>query len=439
MRKIWMLIIMFCLCIVSVPVSAAEPSIRVGLVANQPSVVISATCDYTIKDDNTEKVLGEFKPGEKTILARDGQLISINGKAYKTDMVSVIKKTNADNYIEVNKRLYRGSISIHKTINKNGLTVVNTLGLEDYLCGVIAMEISPLWNKEAVKAQAVAARSYAMANMGKFAYDGYDVSDGTDSQVYGGKSSEHPNGNAAVIETKGVVVTYKNKVISAFFHNNSGGYTENSENVWGTYLPYIRAVEDYDHSSPYYKWEKHYKVEDFEKVLISSGYNIGKLAAIQLSKLDKPPVTEDDRGVSGRIKSLDIIGTNGSYEISGNKLRSMFGLKSTLFDINLIVPPPSKLEIPITDSYGDREIKKVEVTLEPYKEKGFVADKENIRRVTGRPGEEILITGFGWGHGLGLSQWGAKIMAENGPKDDAEYYKTILKHYYQGVEITKLY
>jgi stage II sporulation protein D len=150
-------------------------------------------------------------------------------------------------------------------------------------------------------------------------------------------------------------------------------------------------------------------------------------------------VNAPDRGVSGRVKNLRLIGSAGSVQISGTKFRSIMGLDSTLFEVKAVVPSQKSIEVEITDSYGDRDKKTIEVNLPPYPEKRLATDNENICRLSGRPNETLLISGFGWGHGLGLSQWGAKAMAEKGPAGDTAYFKEILKHYYTGVDIQKVY
>ena len=201
----------------------------------------------------------------------------------------------------------------------------------------------------------------------------------------------------------------------------------------------MRGVVDFDQKSPHFKWEKEISPQQLENALKNDGYNIGKLAAIHLSKLTSPPVAEEDRGVSGRVKTLQLVGSNGSVELSGTKFRALLSLDSTLFDIDVIVAARKVLDFSITDNAGDRENKHVELNLPSNKEKGLVTDTQSIRRITGRADEKLLITGYGWGHGIGLSQWGAKAMAEQALAGDTTYYQTILKHYYQGVHIVEVY
>ncbi|MDF2874285.1 MAG: SpoIID/LytB domain protein [Sporomusa sp.] len=394
-----------------------EPSLRVGILTNQPSVQISANANYDLVDTGAGKKLASFRAGDRiTIGMQDGVLV-INGAAITAKGIDVVvKKDDALYYIEqlvqVNKRRYRGDLSIHRTAGKAGLTVVNTLPVEQYLYGVIKNEISPEWPLEAVKAQAVAARTYAMANYNKHKADGFDVCSTTDCQVYGGRESEAPRSLEAVNATRGLVLLYNGKLITAYFHSSSGGYTENSENVWLASLPYLRGVADFDQNCPAFKWEKKLTIAEFNQAISKAGYNIGSLQAIELSPLGNPPVTSTDRGVSGRVKTVRLLGASGSVQVSGTKMRSMLDLKSALFDINLTATVPK--------------------TVLP-------AYSPNTHFINGNPTDFIMVTGFGWGHGVGLSQWGAKAMAEKDQPGNTEYFKEILKHYYQGVQIKKAY
>lgn len=416
-----------------------EPLIRVGILTNQISILVSADTEYELVDSHG-KTVGKYKPLEKVAVSTRNTGIAVNGVVVETATISIQPLSgNGEQYIEVNKRKYRGDIDIHRTIGKAGLTAVNTLPVEQYLYGIVAKEISPEWPMEAVKAQAVAARTYAMFNFKKHQADGFDVCATTDCQVYGGYDSEAARSSKAVDETKGMVAMYRGKLIAAYFHSSAGGYTESSENVWGTYLPYLRAIADFDQKGPRYKWERKYSPTELEQLLKNAGYDVGKLKTIEFSKLGNAPMQLPDRGVSGRVKTLQITGSTGNVNITGAQLRTLLGLPSTLFDIQTVLPVKNNLEFEITDSYGDREMKKVEVNVAPYPEKGFVTDKDTIRRITYRQDETIVISGFGSGHGIGLSQWGAKAMAEKAPANDTEYFKTILKHYYQGVEIQKAY
>jgi stage II sporulation protein D len=417
---------------------AAAPLIRVGIWTNQTNIILSAESAFSLVDAGSNETLGEYKAGEKVAVSVAGTGITVKGGKVAARELLVVPAGKAA-AIEVNRRHYRGAINVRRTTGKNGLTVVNTLPLEEYLYGIITGEISPAWPQEAVKAQAVAARTYALYSLGKHKDDGFDVCATTDCQVYGGKTAEDPRATRAVDDTRGLVATYEGKPIAAYFHGSGGGYTENSENVWGRRLSYLRGVADHDANSPHYRWEKPLTRKDIEEALASAGIKIGTLQGIELSPLTKPPVAAPDRGISGRITELRLIGSAASIMVSGAKLRTILGLNSTLFDIKITLPTVKTVEFEVTDSYGDRNIKTVPVNVKPMPEKNPNLEKPSIRRISGLANETVIFTGFGWGHGLGLSQWGAKAMAEKAPAGDTAYFRQILKHYYTGIEISKLY
>jgi stage II sporulation protein D len=441
--KLFTILVSLLICLFSsmVPTQAnpLENNIRVGIWSNQRNFIISSDTYFEIINGDTGKILEHLSANEKaTISFKDNEII-VNGKRTGALKLSVFKISNgSESSIEVNRKKYQGNIDIHITNGKTGMTVVNTLPIEQYLYGIIGKEISPEWPLEAVKAQVVAARTYAYYSLNKHQNDGYDVCATTDCQVYGGIDSETPRVIKAIDATVGQVMLYQGKPIQAFFHSSSGGYTENSENVWGTYLPYLRGVVDYDQKSPQYKWEKTIFPSELEESISKAGYAIGAIRAIELSPLGIQPMNNIDRGVSGRIKGIRFIGTAGSIQLTGENLRKILALKSSLIDIQVMVPVQKNIEFEISDKIGNQGNKKVEINIPPSKEKGYFTDKEDIRRIGGRPNEIIVISGFGFGHGIGLSQWGAKAMAEKGPKDDPTYYKEILRHYYQGIEIKKV-
>ncbi|MDF2571592.1 MAG: SpoIID/LytB domain protein, partial [Sporomusa sp.] len=373
------------------------------------------------------------------ITLKNGEF-AINGlSTTATGVEVIIKKDEAlfavEQHVLVNKRRYRGEISIRNTTGKSGMTVINTLPIEQYLYGIIKNEISPEWPLESVKAQAVAARTYALANYNKHKADGFDVCATTDCQVYGGRESEAPRALEAVDATRGLVLTYNNKLITAYFHSSSGGYTENSENVWSSAQPYLRGVADYDQNCQYFKWEKKLTLAEVNQAISKAGYNIGSLQAIELSPLATPQVFSTDRGVSGRVKNVRLLGTDGSVQVSGEKLRRLWDLKSTLFDITILGNEYKDFAKPV---YADNS-KGLKQSQSILSLSTNAKESPELRLVNGGPNDFVVITGFGWGHGVGMSQWGAKAMAEKAPPDNTEYFKDILKHYYQGVQIKKAF
>ena len=174
---------------------------------------------------------------------RNSIAIKINNKFYDTKTNKLIIKPGTNGFVSVKGKWYRGEFIV---LNSNNLTVINDIPLEQYLLGVVPSEMPSKWNFEALKAQSIASRSYAVANLGKNGSKGYDLKDNTYDQAYGGASAETKNTNRAVSDTKGIVATYDKKVISAYYCASAGGQTHESGEVWTKNLPYIRSVSSFD-------------------------------------------------------------------------------------------------------------------------------------------------------------------------------------------------
>jgi stage II sporulation protein D len=305
-------------------------------------------------------------------------------------------------------RIYRGSLEFLRF--NQGITVVNRVNVEEYLYAVVPSEVPSKWPKAVLEAQAIAARTYTFANMGRFAARGFDLLPTVASQVYNGVRSETESVTEAVDSTRGLILTYDSKPIGAFYYDNCGGYTESSENVWGFPSPYLQAVPDkllpdrngflapadlytwlknrpeahsnhpkYSNRSAY-RWSHWVSREEMEKRLKLSD-TIGSIRSL----------TVVERTISGRAFKVLIKGTNGDKILKGDAIRSLGGLRSNLF----IVQPKLGMD--------------------------------------GLP-EYFVFTGGGWGHGVGMAQSGAAGMAVAGYS-----YAEILTHYYQGTELTKKY
>ena len=264
-------------------------------------------------------------------------------------------------------------------VKKEDTSEIIKVPLEEYVYGVVSSEMPASFNEEALKAQAVASRTYVMYAMENSRNRDFDVYDSVNSQVYnsednlkefwGDKYEEYSNKiKKVIIDTKGEYITYNDEIIEAFFFSTSTGYTENSEEVFNEELPYLRSVESaWDKNSPSFNNEIEISKNDFYNKL-----GIGYSDILDISDVEKT--------VSGRIKSLKI---NGAY-FKGVDVRTKLGLRSTFFTFY-----------------------------------------EN--------GNKIIIKTKGYGHGVGMSQYGAQGMALAGFK-----YEDIIKYYYTGVEIKKI-
>ncbi|MFT4414464.1 SpoIID/LytB domain-containing protein [Fredinandcohnia humi] len=330
--------------------------------------------------------------------------------------------------VKINGKKYRGVAEVG--FNSSGtLAGINELLIEDYLYGVVPRELPPVpyGELEAQKSQAIAARTYALSNLGKRSKDGYDLLPTTSDQVYGGYEDEHPISNDAVDGTRGIVATYEGKLITAVFNSTSGGFSANNEDVWSSDpVPYLRGVPDSqrgkafehvpslevfkNHSnsqslravkagdfeadwSRYHRWNFEWTAEEISDVLSTSfNKDVGEVYEINVLQ----------RSSSGRVLEIEFVTENGTFYGYKDGIRSILkyinssgnqaSLLSTLFHIEPIVDHPTKEVI------------------------GF------------------KVYGGGWGHGVGLSQTGAVGMAEKGAS-----FEEILKHYYQGIELETRY
>jgi stage II sporulation protein D len=230
------------------------------------------------------------------------------------------------------KHRYRGSIQIDVTAGK--LRAINMVGLEQYLYGVVPSEMPFTWLPEALKAQAVVARSYALATRRTGAFD---LHSDTRSQVYLGIEHEKPSTNAAVNATAGEVVLYEGQVAKTYFFSTSGGRTMSAEDAWGEPVPYLVSVPDpYDSISPHHDWGP----------LVFTGAKLAKVLKMKGRVVDLQP----ELNSSGRIKVLNVIGTKGTLAMPGADLRRKLKLQSTWFSVGVLsLTAPTQ---PVT--YGGR-------------------------------------------------------------------------------------
>lgn len=221
-------------------------AIKIGLQTQVNRTYIGASTKAEIIDCNTNKLIFvmekmkgyEFKT-YKNIIA-----IKVDGKFCKINSNKIVIKPEANGFVSVKRKWYRGHFQL---INDGlGLTVINDVPLEKYIQGVVPSEMPSGWEHDAHKAQAIAARSYALANLGKRGKFGYDLKDTPEDQAYGGASAETVNTNDAVSETEGIVLIYDGKIIPAFYSASAGGRTRSSGQVWTKDLAWLRSVPSYD-------------------------------------------------------------------------------------------------------------------------------------------------------------------------------------------------
>ena len=220
-------------------------AIKIGLVDGAALIKVAASKDAQLISPLHNKAFYKLSAMKAYPFKATGNTISIElqNQWFNLNINRVVIKPNDQGFISTKRRWYRGEFIIE---NRGGkLVVINNLPLEDYLLGVVPAEMPSKWNYEALKAQAIAARSYAIANRGKRASHGYDLKDTPEDQAYGGASAETATTNSAVIETKGEVITYNKKIIPAYYSASAGGHTRNSGSVWNKDLPYLKSVPSF--------------------------------------------------------------------------------------------------------------------------------------------------------------------------------------------------
>ncbi|MEB3209028.1 MAG: SpoIID/LytB domain-containing protein [Synechococcus sp.] len=293
---------------------------------------------------------------------------------------------------QLKQRGYRGRLQV--LVGGSGLRAINHVGLESYLPSVVASEMPANWPQAALRAQAVAARTYALRQ--RKPADPFDLSATVSSQVYKGVDAETPSTREAVLSTRGQVLMYGSSLANAVFHSSSGGATENSGDLWSQQLPYLVSVPDFDQASPVQAWQQRLEPEQLQQAFAEIG---------GAQRIDVLSTTS-----TGRVRQARVSGPSGTLVVSGAQLRSRLGLRSTMVRFELVASelaalPPLPL---LPDQYQDG---------------GFQPQVQ-------LPLPSLLAVGRGYGHGVGMSQWGALGLAQRG-----QSYDQILRHYYRGTEL----
>jgi len=296
--------------------------------------------------------------------------------------------TSKNGFVFVNKKKYRGNLEVQ--LNNGKIWIINVVDIEDYLKGVVPCEIGgitqPLF--EAAKAQAVAARTYAWSHIDQYEHLGFDLYATVKDQVYRGFSCENELTNLAIEQTRGQILTYRNAPVEAKYHSTCGGRTADFNDAWpGQAPPYLKSVKcTYCSKSPHFEWQKELTKDVFFKKVRNKLASIG--TKIPFDELIKNIKLIKNRK-SKRVLKLIIITEKNEYTIPGYYLRTVFG----------------------DDQDPGGLLKSNYITLKAK-------------------GNKVVIEGKGWGHGVGMCQFGAIEMARQGKN-----YQRILYHYYSGTKI----
>lgn len=359
----------------------AEPTIRVALSEDATHIRLASD----------QRLSARWPSGARTKLSSSITIrwlpkgMMINGRLYRESWIHLLSRRSGLTITLLDTRGRRtprswevdGSVSLHH--QEGAFLVVNHVPLEQYVAGVVAGEIDPTWHPEALKAQAIAARTYVVYKALQRQEQPFDVVASVQDQVYHGRRSINGNVTRAVAATKGIVITYERRPIYAAYSSTAAGLTEDAFYVWELDLPYLKGVDcPFDETSPRYTWEAAVPIETLEHRFRQAGYPIGVVAT----------VTPFSFTPSGRIDRIRILHSEGELIVSGQDLRRIVGY-STIFSTQFAIA---------------------------------------------RLDRALVLHGKGAGHGVGLCQWGMKEMAELGYRHQA-----ILRYYYPGTQLLPLH
>jgi len=352
---------------------ASATELRVGIQQDAKTVRVGASGNAVVTD-GSGRTLGTLPPMLGFVAQAQGGQVLLH--TFRGRELWVRPTDNS--FVFITDDWYRGRLRL--VARAEGLVAVNHVPLEEYLYSVVGSEMYPFWPLEALKAQAVAARSFVLFRLRRPADPDFDVGRTVTWQAYKGYSRESDSTREAVTATTGQVVTYRGQIIEAVYHAASGGHTENVEDIWSAPRPYLRGVPDFDQEAPVYSWQKTFTQAELSRLLPGVG---------QVTSLTPVRTTPQ-----GRVVEMRVTGTTGTKTFTGSELRRLLDLRSTLFQV--------------TPTRGD------------------VASTNPVNA----PDGSFEFQGRGFGHGLGMSQWGAFGLAQRGYN-----YQQILQYYYQGTEI----
>ena len=349
--------------------------IRVAIVQQQPRVTVTVRGDYRIVALHTTVLLRQGSSLSRVPISTTATGLQLGNASLPADGIRIEPVHGAA--IDVDDRRVRGVVEISRQ-HDGTLLVVNRLSLDAYLFGVLYHETLQLWPMETLKAQAIVSRTYALyhsQHVRQGTAKDFDVTATVYSQVYGGRSSERWRTSRAVRETAGLVLTYNGALFPAYFHATCGGSTESAAQLWNVDVPSLKGVLcPWCLTTPHYHWTREIMQRDLGDTLRAHGATIQRITA----------VTVAERTPSGRAVRLRVEGPGGPTEVAANDLREWLGhnwLKSVLFDVHL-------------------------------------------------GGYKVIFDGRGWGHGVGMCQWGAAEQARRGRTAEE-----ILRFYFPGAVI----
>lgn len=383
------------------PEAGAEPVLRVALAVEAASVEVAGQGDVIAAIDGEPEF--RLPAGQRLTLRGDGAAFLLEGGPGGRFERLTFASLSSNRYVTVNGRPYRGTLQAF--VRKGAVTVVNQVGVEAYLAGVVNAELGRRAPNEraAVEAQAIVSRTYALRNRGRFIAEGYDLQAGVGDQVYGGVESETQLGLEAVRATAGVVLTHDGDLIAPFFHSTCGGRTAAPEEAFLAVrsVPYLRVVRDerpdgtaWCDGSPRFRWSVEWEGSELRGILERTlpsvlGVDPASVTAIR-------DVYVRRRGPSGRATDVRVRVAGGEVPVPAHAVRSVF-------------------QTPEGRPLGGSAVE-------------FEAEHDG-ERLTG-----LTARGGGWGHGVGMCQWGAVGRARGGQNGE-----TIVRAYFPGTTLARWY
>lgn len=373
----------FCLGYMPMPEAEAASQIRVLLARDVQQLEISSSQTVVVTDHQQDawsyQTTLRIEIRGRAILLNGTPVVSdrlmVKAGSHDLDLCFTQKRSQTPQPANYEKDMMQVSGTIQLLRRGKSLLVINHVDLEEYVKGVVPAEVNATWHLEMLKVQAVAARTYALYQQMLSPTRSYDVVAGIQDQVYRGRQGIDARVALAVESTRGLVVTYQGAPIYAAFSSTAAGLTEDAMNVWSKDLPYLKGVEcPFDVESPFYQWKVSIKLDTLEKRLRKQGFSIGTISEIS-------PLAHSR---AGRVATLSIRHSDGELIIRGEDLRKVVGYT--------VVPS-------------------TQFTMES------IAD-------------DLILSGYGAGHAVGLCQWGAKELAELGYS-----FASILNYYYPGTEL----
>jgi stage II sporulation protein D len=388
-----------------------EPTLRVGLLVDTTSATLSSPTGFDLVDPADNRTLARVPAATTLTFTADsaGALrYSIAGTATRVSSPLVLARPTGTGMLEIGGRRYRGAALVRPG-RPGRVTAINQVGMEDYLLGVVPREIGAIGDSliEAAKAQAVAARTYAVKYVGRRADKGFDVYATVEDQVYGGAGDEVASISRAVTGTRGQIITFGGAPIEAYYHSTCAGRTVAIEDAWPNEAPrsYLVSVEDvnpatgqaYDTRSSRFRWTVRWPVDSLQRILSRTLPDSIRGATTAIGAIRDVRVLEPT--AAGRVRALLVSTATGDYVIRGREI-----------DMRRILVTPQGQPLNST---------KFDVQME--------------RGADGAP-SAVVLTGGGWGHGIGMCQVGAMGRAAAG-----QDYRTILQAYFPTTQIQELY